>query len=223
MNYNVFYADTNDVGEIIITDECTSVTKEVAYEPVYGYNIVNDGTYEESLLCSSFGSYYQQQPEKCITFIDVNNINLSADGLTNTIDFSDIHVSATGSYSLAFWIFISDVNTLNSIEFVFDLHLKVEVKKDNANIKAFCYPQLYFHEDYYSKHNVQDVKLSVIGGEWFWIMCSVSNIDMRFSINGNDFTLEPEMLYSDTTNDHPSRYFFLSRETLPSQAFSLQR
>ena len=210
MNYNEVDKDGNGTKEIVITDECSSnVEVPIAYKPLYGYNIVNDGTYQESLLCSSFGSYYQQQPEKCITFIDINNINLSSDTFTNTINFQNVNVSLTGSYSMAFWIFISDVNTLNSIEFIFDMHLKIEVKKDNANIKAFCYPQLYFKEEYYKTHNVQNVKLSVTGGEWFWIMCSVSNMDMMFSINGNDFVLEPEMLYSDTINDYPLRYFFL--------------
>ena len=213
MNYNEVDKDSNGTKEIVITDECSSnVVVPIIYKPLYGYNIVNDGTYQESLLCSSFGSYYQQQPEKCITFIDINNINLlepETNKFINEIDFQNVNVSPTGSYSMAFWIFISDVNTLNSIEFIFDMHLKVEVKKDNANIKAFCYPQLYFKEEYYKTHNVQNVKLSVTGGEWFWIMCSVSNMDMMFSINGNDFVLEPEMLYSDTINDYPLRYFFL--------------
>ena len=40
------------------------------------------------------------------------------------------------------------------------------------------------------------------------VLCSVSNYDQKYMINGNDYSFIPEKLYENTYNDYPYRFYF---------------
>ena len=199
------YKDNQEIKDIITnkigTLQCTIML---------GVNAVKEEYYAKLALCGDDGQYYQENPEKCITFLNINNIveaNSVPDENTCIISVNEIEPSHTGSYSMAFWIFIDNVTQLSSITFKFEDHLQIKLTPNTTNtnnLDIYCYPQMHFKSYEYN----QGIDTYSASGEWLWIICSVSHYDNKFYLNDKYFELQAELLYTDTINDYPYRYFF---------------
>ena len=197
--FNVFDPFYTPDLPYVITDLSNSNTNAtVIRNELNGINTINEDDYIKLKLCGENGEIYQSNPEKCITFLDMNAMN--------TFTFNNIVPSFTGSYSLAFWIFVENINEFtNAIEFIFEEHMKINIEVTNAQLNAICHPQLYLND---INLNKKQVTLSSTSGEWLWVLCAVSNYDMKYELNGIEQKIIPEYVYDTQSNDNPYRYYF---------------
>ena len=175
-------------------------------------------------LCSEDGEYYDLYLKKCLPFADL--------GLIDDFTFTEIPFSYSGSYSMGFWIFFEDSSAATSgIHLKWERHLQITTIK-YTQLRGYCLPQGYYSDDISNEQFAEKInKLSNYAetnllrdeqsesGVWIWVLCSVSNYDQSFFIQGNGAKIEKtmereELYYSDLTsedqpvkNAYPYHYF----------------
>ena len=179
---------------------------EVNYLGNYGANVIDENYYDEVILCSENGEYYDVTLKKCVQFTDLSKMN--------DFQFNNLPTAYSGSYSMAFWIFIEDSSTLSSgIHVNWSLHMQITVIK-TTRLMGYCFPQGYYSDSvsndniinkYSSALNAADVFLvddkTSESGTWIYVICAMSHYNRKFYINGNDenvlneITLKKEILY----------------------------
>ena len=202
------FSPTYDTSHEIVDAISTSNNATLTCNVNLGVNAVKETFAEQLALCGDDGKYYQEQPEKCVTFLNINNLaaaNTNVNANNEVFRINEIEPSYTGSYTMAFWIFIDNASKLTSIDFVFQDHLMIKLQKGVDGLDAYCYPQMHMKQYTY---NVGEIPLIPHSGEWHWMMCAVSHYDEKFYLNGNYFQLKPDALYNGIVNDYPYRYFF---------------
>ena len=200
----------------------------VSYTGVYGSNIIDEQYYEEISLCSENGQYYDVTLSSCVQFTDLSKMK--------DFQFNNLPVAYSGSYSMAFWIFIEDSSTLSAgIHISWSLHMQITVIK-TTRLMGYCFPQGYYsdsksNDDIVTKFstalNAAEVFLvddkTSESGTWIYVICGMSHYKRKYYINGIDDnvlvenTLKQEILYqTGATEDtivrtaSPMRYFMSS-------------
>ena len=172
------------VKDITLTSDDFIVEKE----DTYGINYINET--KEISLCSENGEFYDKSLKKCVQFTDVSKME--------DFYFSNIPPSYSGSYTMAFWIFLEDSSTIpNGIHLKWEKHLQITIVK-KEKLVGYCFPQGYYsddvdntniHQKFENSFNKAQVNLlkddQVESGNWIWTICAVSNYIEEFYINGN--------------------------------------
>ena len=197
----------------------------ISYTGVYGANIIDEYYYDDIILCSENGQYFDVTLGSCVQFTDLSKMK--------DFQFNNLPTAYSGSYSIAFWIFIEDSATLSAgIHINWSLHMQVTVIK-TTRLMGYCFPQGYYSDSIsnddiiykYSKSlNAAEVFLvddkTSESGTWIYVICAMSHYNRKFYINGIDEnvlvenTLKQEILYqygSGTAtivrSSAPMRYF----------------
>ena len=185
----------------------------VIYNGLLGPNVVDEADFVELDFCSDEGGYYDTTTEKCLQFTDLSQMN--------DINFPNLAVSYTGNYAMAFWILVEDANSMtNGIHLTWSNHLQITVKK-NSLLDAICFPQGYYSDSFpntnidekYSNpliRNKYKNTLDGFSGVWNYVICSVSNYNRIYAINGLEKDLLNEPLYNTQVTNYPLRYYFSS-------------
>ena len=190
-----------------LSDVEGTITTTITRIENYGMNVVDTSRYSNLLMCKEEGQYYQSKPEKCMTFLDMAQME--------DISFDGISPSYTGSYTMAFWIFVSNNNDFNiPVSVLFEEHIEIVIEV-SSSLNAICFPQAYLKSTgndintrFTNALNKDRVQLSSTSGEWSWVICSVANYDMKYILNERTNKLNAEMLFKDQQNDYPYRYYF---------------
>ena len=215
-NFKVYELDNVNVDKLSFT---------VNYLGSYGANIINEDEYDHVILCSENGEYYDVTLGKCVQFTDLSKMK--------DFQFNNLPTAYSGSYSMAFWIFIEDSSTLSSgIHINWSLHMQITVIK-TTRLMGYCFPQGYYSDSisndniinkYSSSLNAADVFLvddrTSESGTWIYVICAMSHYNRKFYINGIDdnvldeVPLKNEILYQVgggesgvVRSSAPQRYF----------------
>lgn len=199
------YDGTDTIHDIATI--ATSVT--IVNKGKLGTNVVEDDDYVILTMCSENGEYYDTSTEKCLQFTDLSKMK--------DFEFTDVPVSYSGNYAMAFWIFTEDYNELvDGVHIQWSKHLQISVVKVSL-LNAMCFPQGYYADlidntningKYSSVLNKGSVELKGTSGVWLWVLCSVSNYNQKFLINDeNPIDIIPETLYDSTQSTYPYRYY----------------
>ena len=196
-NFNVYELDS---------DGSTYLGFTISYTGQYGSNVIDEDLYDDVHLCSENGQYYDVTIEKCVQFTDLSKMK--------DFQFNNLPIAYSGSYSIAFWIFIEDSSTLSAgIHINWLLHMQITVIK-TTRLMGYCFPQAYYtdrmsNEDIISKYSnslnsayvfLVDDKTSE-SGTWIYVICGMSHYNRKYYINGIDEnvlvenTLNQEILY----------------------------
>ena len=196
-NFKVYELDNSNLDELSFT---------VNYLGGYGSNIIDENYYDHVILCSENGEYYDVTLGKCVQFTDLSKMK--------DFQFNNLPSAYSGSYSMAFWIFIEDSSTLSSgIHINWSLHMQITVIK-TTRLMGYCFPQGYYSDSisndniinkYSSSLNAADVFLvddrTSESGTWIYVICAMSHYNRKFYINGiddkvlNEIPLKNEILY----------------------------
>ena len=196
-NFKVYELDNSNLDELSFT---------VNYLGGYGSNIIDENYYDHVILCSENGEYYDVTLGKCVQFTDLSKMK--------DFQFNNLPSAYSGSYSMAFWIFIEDSSTLSSgIHINWSLHMQITVIK-TTRLMGYCFPQGYYTDSisndniinkYSSSLNAADVFLvddrTSESGTWIYVICAMSHYNRKFYINGiddkvlNEIPLKNEILY----------------------------
>ena len=222
-NFKVYELDNANLDELSFT---------VNYLGGYGSNVIDEDSYDHVMLCSENGEYYDVTTKKCVQFTDLSKMR--------DFQFNNLPTAYSGSYSMAFWIFIEDSSTLSSgIHINWGLHMQITVIK-TTRLMGYCFPQGYYSDSvsndniinkYSSSLNAADVFLvddrTSESGTWIYVICAMSHYNRKFYINGiddnvfNEITLKNEILYQVGGGESgvfrssaPQRYFMSSTSGL---------
>ena len=196
-NFKVYELDNANLDELSFT---------VKYLGGYGSNIIDEEYYDHVTLCSENGEYYDVTLGSCVQFTDLSKMK--------DFQFNNLPTAYSGSYSMAFWIFIEDSSTLSSgIHINWSLHMQISVIK-TTRLMGYCFPQAYYTDSisndniinkYSSALNAADVFLvddrTSESGTWIYVICGMSHYNRKFYINGiddnvlNEINLKNEILY----------------------------
>ena len=215
-NFKVYELDNSNLDELSFT---------VNYLGGYGSNVIDEQYYDHVILCSENGEYYDVTLGACVQFTDLSKMK--------DFQFNNLPTAYSGSYSMAFWIFIEDSSTLSSgIHINWGLHMQITVIK-TTRLMGYCFPQGYYSDSisndniinkYSSSLNAADVFLvddkTSESGTWIYVICAMSHYNRKFYINGiddavlNEITLKNEILYQEGGGESgvfrtsaPQRYF----------------
>ena len=112
-NFKVYELENANSDELSFT---------VNYLGNYGANVIDEEKYDHVMLCSENGEYYDETIKKCVQFTDLSKMR--------DFQFNNLPTAYSGSYSMAFWIFIEDSSTLSSgIHINWSLHMQITVIK----------------------------------------------------------------------------------------------
>ena len=184
----------------------TSLSFTISYTGVYGANVIDEDYYEDVPLCSEHGQYFDVTLGQCVQFTDLSKMK--------DFQFNNLPTAYSGSYSIAFWIFIEDSSTLSAgIHINWSLHMQITVIK-TTRLMGYCFPQGYYtdsmsNDDMVTKFskalNAAEVFLvddqTSESGTWIYVICGMSHYNRKYYINGNDEnvlvenTLKQEILY----------------------------
>ena len=184
----------------------TYLSFTISYTGQYGSNVIDEDYYEDVPLCSENGQYYDVTLEKCVQFTDLSKMK--------DFEFINLPTAYSGSYSMAFWIFIEDSSTLSSgIHINWSLHMQITVIK-TTRLMGYCFPQGYYsdsmsNDDIVTKLstalNAAEVYLvddkTSESGTWIYVICGMSHYNRKYYLNGIDDnvlvenTLNQEILY----------------------------
>ena len=196
---------------------------------VLGYNYVIDEKVVR--LCSDSGEYYDITNDKCLNFYDVSKID--------DITFTNVPYSYSGSYTMAFWIFLENAQSISAgIHITWAEIMQISILMDD-NLIGYCFPQDYYTSKY-SNDNIRNKYSDVVtdhlsaqrkilndpsisdSGIWIYVTCAVSNYYETFYLIGNYIPeyepkkLEHEILYVDDGNAvdslYPMRYYLSTTE-----------
>lgn len=176
-----------------------------------GTNIVSEKAYVPLKLCSEEGEYYDVKTGKCLQFVDLSKMD--------DFTFKPLPVSFNNNYSMAFWIFTEDYNTLSrGVHLQWTKHMQVSIQKTDL-FYAICFPQGYYADSipntslddkYVRVLNKAKHRFDGTSGVWLWVMCTMSNFKKQFALNGTINPLLNEPMYNvdkGITTAYPLRYF----------------
>ena len=208
----------------IITETNGHNKFEVRFHQKYGMNVLDDYYYNDPVVCSENGEYYDVAREKCLKFLDMSKMK--------DFKFDRLPIAYSGSYSMSIWIFFEDATTISQgVHFTWSKHLQITIIK-TTRLEAYCFPQGYY-SDSVSNDNIEYKFSSALNAAqvylvdehtsesavWINVICSMSHYNRKYYINGMDEktldikTLNNEVLYKDktgktTTSFAPMRYYF---------------
>ena len=173
------------------------------------FAITFPNTQNATYKCSSIDSYKYDIEDAALdgTCYSMLNLNLigSITGEKGIIEFIDIpQAKEVGRYSLAFWIFIEDIDKLatEGINVSYTEHIHIHIaKQDTTTAKAYCIPMPYLLDKVTIMDNLKTsnilttftdnnhyIELSLIGGNnsWTFVHCSVSEPQGMYYLNNSD-------------------------------------
>ena len=197
---------------------------EVRFHQKYGMNVLDDYYYNDPVVCSENGEYYDVAREKCLKFLDMSKME--------DFEFTGLPIAYSGSYSMSIWIFFEDATTISQgVHFTWSKHLQITIIK-RTRLEAYCFPQGYY-SDSVSNDDIESKFSSALNAAqvylvdehtsesavWINVICSMSHYNRKYFINGMDEktldikTLNNEVLYKEktgktTTSYTPMRYYF---------------
>ena len=191
-----------------------------------GYNLLDGYSYYK--ICDEKQFQYL---ENCDIFYNLNRAN----------DFQvTSYSSRTGRYTMEFWFYIEQTSQMsNGINFIWDNHLSITLitsTNQGTQLNAICFPQAYRDKvdgkkglEVYNLYNEalnKDIyEFYSIDDSWQYIRCAVDNTRKLFRISSyydyeenveyanDEKTLEAEVLYGDTRNVRPFKFFEIPQKT----------